>query len=277
MSQHRSSASLTCLLPVYRQDNPMHFQTALMSVLHQTSPADEILVICDGPLTDEHERVLDKINAKSCLRVIRNKTNKGLAAALNLGLRHAKHNLVARMDADDISVLDRFEIQKKLFEDDPDLIILGGLIEESTEDRRYRLGTRWVPQTHKEILRYAKRRCPFNHMTVMFRREEILKLGGYVDFKSVGDDYFLWIQALLAGYKCGNLHSTLVLVRAGESLTNRRRGRTYWRAELEMLQKMRSVSFLNPVQYWYSVILRLLLRHLPVGFLDFCYKKILRR
>lgn len=162
-------------MSVYGKDNPAWFRQALQSVLNQSVVPAEVVLVADGPLTEELEAVITEFNDK--LKVVRLEKNMGLGAALNAGLKECSYPLVARMDSDDISLPDRFEKQIKAFEADKDLSVLGGAIREVDSESQEEISFRRLPQSDAELKIFLKTRCPFNHMTVMFRREAVLECG----------------------------------------------------------------------------------------------------
>ena len=165
-------------MSVYCKDNPTWFREALHSVFNQSCPPAEVVLTADGPLTEELEAVIDEFKDK--LKIVRLEKNMGLGAALNAGLKECSFPLVARMDSDDISLPDRFEKQIKAFETDKDLSVLGGAIREIDSESKEEVSFRRLPQSDAELKNFLKTRCPFNHMSVMFRREAVLECGGYI-------------------------------------------------------------------------------------------------
>lgn len=134
------SSPFSVLLPVYGGDDPQHLDTAITSVAEQTLVPDEILVVQDGPIPGSLEAVLRAWtdDYENTFRVHEIETNQGLGNALREGVRACSHDYIARMDADDISVPDRFETQMAFLEDHPDVDIVGGYLTEFGSDRRPR-------------------------------------------------------------------------------------------------------------------------------------------
>jgi glycosyltransferase involved in cell wall biosynthesis len=169
-------------------------------------------------------------------KVIRFDKNRGLGEALKTAVDNCSYELVARMDSDDIAVSNRFELQLCAFTEHPDVSIIGGQIEEFITSPDDVVGKRRVPQTDIELKKYMKKRCPFNHMTVMFKRSDVLEAGNYQDW-FWNEDYYLWIRMALAGMKFHNLPETLVRVRVGADMYARRGGKKYFQSEYG-LQKL---------------------------------------
>ena len=141
------------------------------------------------------------------------------------------------MDSDDIAVSNRFELQLCAFMGHPDVSISGGQIEEFIITPDEVVGKREVPQTDTEIKEYMKRRCPFNHMTVMFKRSDVLQAGNYQDW-FWNEDYYLWIRMALNGQRFANLPETLVYVRVGSDMYARRGGDKYFKSEIGIQKLM---------------------------------------
>lgn len=211
------------LMSVYRRGNPAHFEAALESMLMQTVATDDFVVVCDGLLTPELDAVLEKYQQcyPDIFQIIRLETNVGIGEAANIGLQYCKNDLVAKMDADDIAVPTRCEEQLARFGQCPELTVLGGYIAEFDEDPNSPISIRSVPLSNEKIRKFACRRQPFNNMTVMYRREAVLKVGGYRGLRR-SEDYDLFIRLLHAGYYCENVEQVLVLARVDADAFARR-------------------------------------------------------
>lgn len=223
-------------MSVYKKDNPEWFDTALNSVIEQTLKPSEIVLVIDGPVPETIHAIIDKylkrcIEKKIQLRVIPLPVNKGLGNALRIAVTECSNELIARMDSDDIAVVNRFEKQMQRFVEDEILAICGGQIEEFVDDVSTIIGKRTVPENDRELKEYIKRRCPFNHMTVMFRKSAVCEVGNYQDW-FWNEDYYLWIRMALANQKFENLPQTLVYVRVGKDMYNRRGGLKYFKSEI---------------------------------------------
>lgn len=207
------------LMSVYTKEEPAYLDTAIQSMLDQTVRTDDFVIVCDGPLTAELDAVLERHLAQNpaVLHLVRLPQNIGTGAALNIGLTHCKNELIAKMDSDDISVLDRCERQLKEFAEDDRLTVVGGNILEFTEDPAKPVSRRLVPCDNEGIQKYARRRQPFNNMTVMYKRSAVLKVGGYKAMTR-SEDYDLYVRILHEGYYCKNINDDLVLTRQTEGL-----------------------------------------------------------
>lgn len=211
------------LMSVYHKADPTFFDTALASMLGQTVPTNDFVLVCDGPLTPALDQVIETYREQypEVLNVVRLEQNVGIGEAANIGLRYCKNDLVAKMDADDIAVPDRCERQLERFAQCPDLTVLGGYIAEFDQSPEHPTTLREVPLTNQEIRAFARRRQPFNNQTVMYRREAALAVGGYRKLRRC-EDFDLYIRLLCAEYYCENLDQVLVQVRVDQGALGRR-------------------------------------------------------
>lgn len=216
------------LMSVYHRERPEYLRASLESMLTQTVKTDDLILVCDGPLPEELDRVIEEFEQEypQVLRVHRLEENRGLATALNAGLELCRHELVARMDTDDLAMPDRCRLQLEKFGEDPSLSIVGGAVEEFEDSPDRITAYKPMPETHEQIRQYARTRNPFNHPTVMYRKSAVLAVGGYPEEK-LHEDYSLWALLLMAGARGYNLPQTLVRMRTGNDLYARRGGVRY--------------------------------------------------
>lgn len=222
---------------VYEKDNPEWFRVAVESILNQTCKPDEVVLVVDGPVGEPLKKVILEYDRLECFKVIWLPENKGLGNARRVGVDACVNELIAMMDSDDISVLDRFEKQLRLFEIDAELDIAGGLISEFIGEPKNVVAKRIVPTTDAEIKEYLKTRCPMNHMTVMCKKASLGQVGGYVDWH-YNEDYYLWIRMVMANMKFANIPEVLVNVRIGKEMYQRRGGLRYFRSEAKLQKYM---------------------------------------
>jgi glycosyltransferase involved in cell wall biosynthesis len=212
------------LMSVYINDSYDFFKQAFESIINQTKIPNEIVIVKDGPIKEEINQYLSNIRLNGInLKVINFEKNVGLGVALAKGLNCCENDLVARMDSDDISLNNRFEKQISLFEKDKELAIVGGFIKEFYESIDNVIGVRTVPLNSKQIQKYMRFRSPFNHVSVMFRKTEIIKSGNYQDYK-LNEDYYLWVRLMKRHVKACNIKDILVLVRMNSSSYKRKSG-----------------------------------------------------
>lgn len=248
-----SVKDFSVLMSVYQKDDAACFKEALQSIFKQTVPPSEVVLVADGPLTP----ALDAVAAEyqNSLKIIRFKQNQGLGAALQAGLKECSFPLVARMDSDDIALPNRFELQLAVFDADKDLSILGGAIEEIDFKTKGHIAFRRLPQSDAEIKKFIKLRCPFNHMTVMFKKDDILACGGYIPFHFL-EDYYLWVRCAAKGLKTANLPDVLVLARADAKLYARRGGMKYFKSNKALYSKMLEEGVINLPTYLFNLTIR---------------------
>ncbi len=223
------------LMSVYHGEKPKYLRQSIESIFAQTIPTNDFVLICDGPLTEELDLVIQEMYDAypDVFRVIRLEVNQGLCNALNYGLVECRNELIARMDSDDVAFANRCELQLEKFQEDPNLAIVGGAIDEFEGTVDNVVSHKKMPCTHEEILQYAKIRNPFNHPTVMYRKSVILALGGY-PHNILHEDYALWANLLLSGARGCNLPNTLCYMRVDNGMYNRRGGWTYLKLAFQL-------------------------------------------
>lgn len=248
------------LMSVYVRELPERLDEALSSIVGQTIMPNEVILVKDGPLTDGLERVIEVYQRRySFLQVIALKENRGLGEALRIGLESCTFDIVARMDSDDICKPTRFERQLTYLNIHPEVDVLGSWIDEFSEDKEHVESQRKLPTTDSELKRFMKWRCPFNHMTVMFRKKAVLSVGSYQPFYLL-EDYYLWNRLANAGCCFANIGESLVWARGGYDMMARRGGRKYMRSEHRLLAFMHRSGRLNWLEYCVNVIIRTLVR-----------------
>ena len=265
------------LLSLYKKEYPSQLRQSLNSLFSQTLPPNEIILVKDGPLTAELDTVVsDYVARYSILKVVPLPQNQGLGKALNEGLKHCSYDLVARMDTDDIAKPDRFEKQMKVFEEHPELDLVGAWIDEFEGTPQHILSVRRVPETSEEIREYCKKRCPVNHPVVMFRKSAVLAAGGYQHFP-LFEDYYLWVRMLKNEAKFYNIQESLLYFRASPDMFKRRGGWKYAMDELRFQNMMRKMGMIDWKRFIINVAIRFPARIIPNSLRGFLYKKIMRK
>ncbi len=188
-------------------------------------------------------------------KVIYLETNQGHGNARRISLENATNELVALMDADDISYPYRFQKQLDLFLSIPNLDICGGNITEFVGDEANIIGRRTIKETDAEIKRDLKKRCPMNQVTVMFKKQAYLKAGGYIDWYCE-EDYYLWTRMIENGSVFGNVLDNIVNVRTGLDMSSRRGGWKYFKSERRMQRYLLKKKFISFPRYIFNVLLR---------------------
>ena len=250
------SYKISVCMSVYKNDKPTEFLAAVRSIYNQTIIPSEIILVVDGPVGDELNEAIHLLQEEIAeLKVIWLAENCGHAVARQTGLEAAKNDIVAVMDADDLSVPNRFELQLMAFKLDPDISVVGGIINEFIGNPNHVVGTRVCPENDADIKEYLKSRCPMNLVTVMFRKSDVQAVGGYIDWYCE-EDYYLWIRLAQAGYKFYNIQENLVNVRVGEEMYQRRGGWKYFRSEASLQRYMYKHKLIGFVRYLYNVSIR---------------------
>jgi len=268
--------AFSVLMSLYEKENPTNLDECLKSLFDQTCPANEIIVVLDGPITEQLNAILIKWIELLPLDIVPLPSNVGLGNALNIGIESCNFNLIARMDTDDICVPNRFELQLAKFKECSDLCILGGAISEFESDTINSTGIRRVPVLHNDIIKYAILKNPFNHMTVMFKKDEILQAGGYMHHHFM-EDYNLWLRVLSAGKIVGNLSDILVYARTGNSMLSRRHGFKYINSEFNLAKLKYKLGFQNIFSASGVLLMRSMPRILPIYVLRKIYSLLRTR
>ncbi len=268
--------NFSVLLSIYKNENSDFLNQSLLSIMvEQSYIPTEVILVKDGPLTPEldNEIIYWKKKFPHILKVIPLKENVGLGNALNEGLKHCTYDWVFRMDTDDYSCFNRFQKQIDFIQSTPGLAIVGSCIEEFDSSMSKSINFKTVPSTHDEILVYLKKRNPFNHMTVAFRKDIIELVGGYKHHLFM-EDYNLWIRVISEGYKVANLQDSLVNVRGGNSMIKRRKGSIYIKSEFQLAKLKIDKKIDTPINSYLNFALRSIPRLLPTYLLSKVYKKL---
>lgn len=239
------------LMSVYYKEKPENLSASMRSIFRQTILTDDYVLVCDGPLTEELDNVISEMqnNFGDILKVVRLPENKGLGNALNEGLKHCRNELIARMDSDDISIIDRCERQLKEFEQNPELSILSGTVIEFSDTPENVVGIRMVPEKDQEIRRFSRSRCPFNHPAVMYRKGAVKEAGGYTGVYPFLEDYDLWVRMLRNGSIGANIRDPLLYMRVSDGMYSRRGGWVYVRSIIRFRRWMRNVAYIKRSEY----------------------------
>lgn len=254
---------------VYKNDKPEFVRVALDSMLvNQSTKPSEIVLVQDGPVSDELSSLLSEYETKypEVINIIRQEKNGGLGNALRLGTETAKYELVARMDSDDICLPNRFEKQLEYLDLHPDVDIVGGQMTEFIGGPTNIVGKRVVPTDNEAIYEFMKSRCALNHVTVMFRKDAVMRVGNYQDWYW-NEDYYLWVRMMAGGCKFGNLEDVLVNVRSGADQYSRRGGRKYYESEKGIKKLQLEKGMISHFEYTYFMALRYILQILMPNWL----------
>ena len=266
--------SYSVLMSLYKKEHPGYLRLALDSMINQTVKPDEIILVEDGPLTDELYKVVEEY--KDHLTIVINEKNLGLGLALNEGLKACRNELVARMDTDDISKSDRFEKQLRRFEEKPELVIVGSYIDEFVDTPDNVISQRRVPTDSQSIYNYAKKRSAFNHPTVMYRRSAVLAEGGYNDLKR-NQDVDLFGRMLFKGYKAENIYEALLWFRSSDELAVRRKSWENTKSYIATIKKFWKMGYSSFFDFAMVAIAQTGVFIMPAKLQNWIYKTFLRK
>ena len=267
------------LLSLYYKESPLALDQCFLSIWKdQTIQPNEIILVLDGPIGDELTQCVEKwqrIIGQS-LQVIPLSQNVGLGKALNKGLEHCSNEWVFRMDTDDICKPDRFEKQIQFIQHNPYVVLFGGQILEFDQTPNDSAVIKSVPTTHDDIKEFAQKRCPFNHMTVAYKKSIITELGGYQHHLFM-EDYNLWLRVIGAGYTVANLPDVILYARVGNGMHARRKGVEYIKSEKQLLKLKKELKLQSQIHANILFLLRSSFRLLPSSLLGKIYNTFLRK
>lgn len=304
------------IMSIYKSDVPEYLHIALESLLNQTRRPDEIVIVGDGPVPAELEQEVQRLKVKveslpqplperkgekptpspslkgrgedyppetgnqkpeTIVTYLPQEKNRGLGAAMAIAVEAAQYPYLARMDSDDICLPDRFEKQMRCFEEDPELSAVGGMITEFVDTPENIVTKRVLPLEDKDIKRFMKSRCGVNHVTVIFKKEDLLKAGNYrSDFRQ--EDYYLWARMMKVGCKFRNIPDVVVNVRSGYDQFARRSGWKYYLDHCAIFRYMYREGLISWGRLAYNYIVRFVVQFLmPNGLRTWVYQHVLRK
>lgn len=264
------------LMSVYHREHPAWLRQSLDSVFGQTAAPAEVVLVEDGALTSELEDVVADYERRHAeLHVIRTPENRGLGPALATGLAHCSHELVARMDTDDIALPTRFERQLAAFETHPDIDVCSTWMDEFMGEPEHIVATKRLPESPYELYEYGKKRNPANHPTVMFNKSAVLQCGNYSEYP-LFEDYYLWARMMVAGKHFYCVPESLQLFRASTEMYARRGGLHYAITEAHFQFYLFGLRYISFRTFVCNLCLRFITRILPLRIRGWLYRRKLR-
>ena len=275
--QPETTILFSVLISVYKKEKAEYLKRALQSVINQTLKPTEIVIVKDGPLTKELDDCIEDFQKQNfkLFKILSFKEIRGLGLALRDGVKACKYEYIARMDRDDISKPDRFEKQFNYLQKHPETALLGTWITEFSKYENKPDTVTKLPYTHQEIIEFAKRRNPFRHVTVVFKKTAVIQSGNYRDFLWF-EDYDLFVRMLQNGYIGANIPEYLVNVRADKDMFARRGGWQYLKQDYRFQKLLLKRKFIDKTDFIINITIRSIVRLIPNKLRSYFYKRILR-
>ena len=263
------------LISVYYKEKIENFISAIDSIINQTLVPNEIVLVKDGPLTQELDVAIIHYQKAhpGLFIIIELSENKGLGEALGIGLQKCTFPWVARMDTDDICVIDRFEKQIQFIKINPEIDILSGYILEFDNFSGEELSIKKIPLKHNDAINYFRSRSPINHVAVMLRKEKVLESGNYKKFYLL-EDYYLWARMIQKKAKIAAIPEILVKVRVDKKTMFRRNHLKYFIYEFELHKYFYKNKLISLPDFILNIASRFLIRNSPIFISKYVYKLI---
>ncbi|MBJ8427414.1 glycosyltransferase [Acinetobacter bereziniae] len=271
--------NFSVLLSLYYKESHLALDQCFKSIWEeQTRKPSEIVLVLDGEIGGELNFCIQKwqLEIETVLKIVPLAKNVGLGKALNEGLKHCSNEWVLRMDTDDICTPDRFEKQIEFINNNPDVVLFGGQVLEFENEPNDSQALKAVPTSNDEIQKFAQKRCPFNHMTVAYKKSIINELGGYQHHLYM-EDYNLWLRVIGAGYVVANLPDIVLYARVGNGMHARRKGLEYIKSEKQLLNLKKQLKLQNPIHANMLFLIRSAFRLIPSSLLGKIYNTFLRK
>lgn len=266
------------LMSVYYKENPIWLDESIKSMFEQTIKPNEFVLVEDGPLTNELYDVIEKykIDYPKEFKVISLKENMGLGPALKRGVEECSNEYIARMDSDDYSMPERIEKEFKIFEKYLDIGMVGTNVSEFIDSIDNVVCNVVLPEKNEDIVKFSKRRNPFRHPSIMFKKSEVVNAGNYREYY-LCEDYDMWLRMLRNGCKCYNIQEVLVYMRISSDFYKRRGGLKYLKSILKFKNEQFKNGYFTLFDYLKSTIPHILVCLLPNVLRDWVYRNLLRK
>lgn len=266
------------LMTVYDKEKPEFLYQSIQSIVDQTVKTDDFVLVCDGKLNKALENVINEFekNYPTVFNVIKLEKNVGIGEATNIGLKHCKNELIAKMDSDDISHRDRCAIQLDLFNKYPNLSIIGTDISEFEDEVDNIVSIRSLPPSHEKICTFAKRRSPFNNQTIMYKKQDVLTAGGYSPYVRC-EDYDLFVRVISAGFQTMNINKSLVNYRLTDDSFKKRASFKNTKSFISVRWKIYKSGYSSFFDFFIPCLGQICISVLPITIIKRIYKKFLRK
>ena len=266
------------LMSVYYKENPEWLKISIDSMLNQTILPSEFVLVEDGPLTEELDKVIEKYEKKykNLFKIVKLKTNQGLGPALKRGVENCTNEYIARMDSDDYSDPKRIEKELLIFHKHPELGMVGTNVAEFIDTTKNIISCVILPETNDEIIKFSKKRNPFRHPSVLFKKSAVLKAGNYREYY-LCEDYDMWLRMIRTGCQCYNIQEVLTYMRINKDFYKRRGGWKYLKSINRFKKEQVKVGYFTKAEYIKSIVPHAIVCLIPNFMRDIIYKKLLRK
>lgn len=266
------------LMSVYYKEKPEWLRISLDSMMQQTLPTNDFVIVEDGPLTKELDIVIEEFISKydNVFHIVKLEKNRGLGLALREGIQYCKNELVVRMDSDDYSVPERCEKLLSVYKNNQELDIIGSFEAEFEDDSMNVVAVHKVPESSEEIFTFMKKRCALLHPTVMFKKSAVIKSGNYRDVR-LYEDYDLFMR-MVVEYQCKayNIQENLYYIRINEAFYDRRGGWNYLKTAVKFKYKQLKQKNISKIDFVISAGGQAVVCLMPNKMRRWFYMKFLR-
>ncbi len=266
------------LMSVYYKENASYLDYSIDSILKQSVFPNEFVIVKDGKLTDDLDKIIKKYNDKypKLFNIIELEKNMGLGEALRIGVLNCKYEFIARMDSDDYSVPDRIEKEFEMFEKMPELGLVGSNVEEFEDEIENIRCHVILPETNEQIKKFSKKRCPFRHPSLLYKKSEVINAGNYRTFY-LCEDYDLYIRMIKNNCKCYNIQQPLVFMRISKDFYKRRGGWKYMKTILKFKSEQLKTGYFSIFDFLKTTIPHIIVCLIPNKLRDYIYRNFLRK
>ena len=277
MSGRSPHSSISVLLPVHAGASTAALRECLTSVACQTLLPDEVVLVADGPLTEQQKQLISEFSREfGEFKLVRLPVNVGSGGANQAGLLKATSEWIAKVDSDDICLPDRLKISLEYAQRDH-LDVVGSSMLEFGRTRDEIRGIRKNPTGHEAIIARMRWNSPINHPTAFYRRNMAVAAGGYRTDMRFMQDYDFFARLMKAGARMGNIDAPLVMFRADAGVFRRRRSIRMLRYEWLLQQNLRRYGIVGHIGAIRNFALRSALRLMPTYVLQCVYRTVYYR